>query len=48
MEKSLEELAREILDEIEREDFIYALKHYGCYKAKTTAKKIQKKMEEIK
>lgn len=47
MEKSLNELAEEILDEIEKEDFIYALKHYGGYKVKTTAKKIRKKMEEI-
>lgn len=43
MEKSLEQLAGEILDEIEREDFIYAIKHYGCYKVKTTAKKFQQK-----
>lgn len=47
MEKSLEELAKEILDEIEKEDFIYALKHYGSYKVHTTARKIKEKMEEI-
>ena len=41
-EPTLQELAEEIINEIEREDFIYALKHYGCYKMKTTAKEIIK------
>lgn len=42
MEQSIEELANYIVNEIEREDFIYALKHYGCYKIKTTVKEIRK------
>ena len=29
MEQSIEELANYIVNEIEREDFIYALKRYG-------------------
>ena len=31
MGQSIEELANYIVNEIEREDFIYALQHYGCY-----------------
>lgn len=46
-EQSLEELANEIINEIEREDFIYAIKHYGCYKVKTTAKEIIKWCEDV-
>ena len=42
MEQSIEELANYIVNEIEREDFIYALKRYGCYKMKTTVKEIRK------
>ena len=33
---------KEIVREIEREDFIYAIKHYGCFKIKTTVKDIKK------
>lgn len=46
-EQSLGELANEIINEIEREDFIYAIKHYGCYKVKTTAKEIIKWCENV-
>lgn len=46
-EKTLQELSREIINEIEREDFIYAIKHYGCYKVKTTAKEIRKWCENV-
>lgn len=46
-EQSLGELANEIVNEIEREDFIYAIKHYGCYKVKTTAKEIIKWCENV-
>ena len=46
-EQSLGELANEIVNEIEREDFIYAIKHYGCYKVKTTAKEIIKWCEYV-
>lgn len=42
MEQSIEELADYIVNEIEREDFIHALKHYGCYKIRTTAKELRK------
>ena len=42
MEKTINELADEIVREIEREDFIYAIKHYGCFKIKTTVKDIKK------
>lgn len=42
MEQTIEELADYIVNEIEREDFIHALKHYGCYKIRTTAKEIRK------
>lgn len=42
MEQTIEELADYIVNEIEREDFIHALKHYGCYKIRTTAKELRK------
>lgn len=42
MEQSIEELANYIVNEIEREDFIYALKRYGHYKMRTTAKELRK------
>jgi hypothetical protein len=42
MEKTIHELADEIVREIEREDFIYAIKHYGYYKMQTTVKDIKK------
>lgn len=38
MEQTIEELAEDIIKTIEREDFIYALKHYSGFIAKTTAK----------
>ena len=38
MEQTIEELAEDIIKTIEREDFIHALKHYGGFIAKTTAK----------
>lgn len=40
MEQTLSELATEIVNEIEREDFIYAIKHYSGFKIKTTIQKI--------
>lgn len=40
MTESIEELARYIVNEIEKEDFFYAMKHYGGFKIKTTAKQI--------
>lgn len=46
-EQNLEKLANEIINEIEREDFIYAIKHYGCYKVQTTAKEIIKWCENV-
>ena len=42
MEQSIEELANYIVNEIEREDFIYELKRYGYYKIRTTAKELRK------
>ena len=42
MEQSIEELANYIVNEIEREDFIYALKRYGHYKIRTTPKELRK------
>ncbi len=47
MTTELNRLADEIVNEIEKEDFIYALKHYGCYKIKTTAEKVLRMVEEI-
>ena len=47
MTKSVEELAAEIVNEIEREDFIYAMKRYGGFKIKTTAKQILEWWDEI-
>lgn len=47
MEQTIEELADYIVNEIEKEDFKYAMKHYGCYKIKTTAKKVLRMAEEI-
>lgn len=40
MTESIEELARYIVNEIEKEDFFYAMKHYGGFKIKTTARKL--------
>ena len=40
MGQTLSELATEIINESEREDFIYAMKHYGGFKIRTTAQKI--------
>ena len=41
-EKTIEELADDILRQIEKEDFIYAMKHYGSYIVKTTVKDLKK------
>ena len=41
MDKTLEELAADIIYEIEKEDFIYAIKHYGCYRVEKTAQEIK-------
>lgn len=38
--KTLEELATDIVNEIEKEDIKYAIKHYGYFKVQKTAKKI--------
>ncbi len=40
MEKTIEELADDIVRTIEREDFIYAIKHYGGFVVRTTVKDI--------
>lgn len=47
MTETLEELADYIVNEIEKEDLKYAIKHYGCFKIKTTVKKILRLAEEI-
>ena len=46
-DESIYALARDIIDTVEREDFIYAIKHYGCYKTKTTARRMQEWLGEI-
>ena len=38
--EEISELANYIIKEIEKEDFYYAMRHYGCFRAKTTAKQI--------
>lgn len=38
MEQTIEELSKDIIKTMEREDFIYALKHYNGFISKTTAK----------
>lgn len=43
----LSELAREIVKEIEKEDFHYALKRYGCFKIKTTVKELKEWWDEV-
>lgn len=40
--QTIEELADYIVNEIEKEDFIYAIKHYGGFKVQTTAKQLKK------
>ena len=40
MTKTLEELAEDIINEIEKEDIKYAIKHYGFFKVQKTAQKI--------
>ena len=35
-------LARDIIQTIEREDFLYAMKHYGSYKSHTLAKDVRR------
>lgn len=47
MEQSIEELANYIVNEIEKEDFYYALKHYGNYRIEKKAKEIQKWWDDI-
>ena len=47
MEKTLSELAEDIINEIEREDFIYAMKHYGGFKVKTTVKQVKKWWDDV-
>ena len=47
MGETIEELANYIVNEIEREDFIYAMKHYGSYKMHTTAKELKKWWEDF-
>ena len=46
-EQTLEELADYIVNTIEKEDFFYAMKHYGGYKIRTTVKDLQKWWDEI-
>ena len=46
-EQTIEELAEYIINEIEKEDLKYAIKQYGCFKIKTTARKIMKMANEI-
>lgn len=46
-EKTIEELADEIVSEIEREDFIYAMKRYGSYKVHTTVKELKKWWDDV-
>lgn len=43
MTQTIEELADYIVNEIEKEDFYYALKHYGCYKIEKTAKELKQR-----
>ena len=45
--ETIGDLANYIIDEIEKEDFLYAIKHFGCFKVQTTAKKIKEWCEEI-
>ena len=40
MTETIEELADYIVNEIEKEDFFYAMRHYGKFKIKGTAEKI--------
>ena len=47
MTETIEELAKYIVNEIEREDFFYAIKHYGGFKIKTTAKKLLDWWDEV-
>ena len=47
MEQSIGELADYIVEEIEKEDFIYAMKRYGGFKVKTTAKKLKQRWYEL-
>ena len=47
MEQTIEELANDIINTIEREDFIYALKHYGCFKIEKTAKELKEWWNEV-
>ncbi len=46
-EKTIEELADEIIIEIEREDFIHAMKRYGSHKMKTTVKELKKWWDDV-
>ena len=40
MEESIEELAKYIIKEIEKEDFYDAIKHYGGFKIQCAAKDV--------
>lgn len=46
-EQTIEELANDIVNEIEKEDFYYALKHYGCYKVEKTARELKQWWENV-
>ena len=47
MDEELNKLASEIIKEIEREDFHYALKRYGYFKIKTTVKELKEWWDEV-
>lgn len=39
--QTISELANSIINEIEKEDYIYSIKNYGCYKTYAVAKDFQ-------
>ena len=47
MDDKLSKLATDIVNTIEREDFIYAMKHYGSFKIKKTAKELSEWWDEV-
>ena len=47
MSESIHDLADYIVREIEKEDFFYAVKHYGGFIVETKAKDIQKWLDKI-
>ena len=47
MEQTIEELANYIINEIYKEDFFCAMRDYGGFKMKTTAKQISEWWDEI-